>query len=245
MIIYLKEKNDIEGFVKAGAIAGKILKELVENIKIGTTTKEINEVAFQKCKENNGEPTFLNYKGFPFSICASKNKTMVHGFPDSLPLQPDDILSIDFGFTLNGYIGDVATTIAFKDNCLISSCKLALDLAIKNCYAGQKLNDIGKIVEDTATKNKFLVPLNYGGHGIDKNKLHSAPFIPNFYNFKNDITLYPGMVLAVEPMFIESKSNNTKILSDGWSVVAEGNTSHFEHTILITDGEPVVLTKGE
>jgi len=244
MIVFLKTAEEIEGFKLVGKETGRILSVLIENIKPGISTYDLNEIAIEECKKNSGIPTFLNYKGYTAAICASPNEVLVHGLPNKNPLKTNDILSIDFGLTINGYIGDVAKTVVVGNEPLdlVKSCEEALNEAIKVARPGNLLSDVSSAIYNTSKKYKYLVPTSYGGHGIDRYILHSAPYISNIPDKINDISLRAGMVLAIEPMFIDAKSKRLTTSEDGWSVVAMGNTAHFEHTILITDNEPFVLT---
>lgn len=250
MIIEIKSKAFIEKFIEAGYIAGLILNNIISIITPGVSGKELNAYVMEECKKNNVEPIFLHYKGFPACICISKNHTLVHGIPNENSFERGDIISIDLGISIDGFIGDVAKTIVVKDrsefcfegNQLVNSCRFALWSAIQKARQGNKLSDISKEIEKVAKWNKFQIPKEYGGHGINRNILHASPYIPNMYQEENDMILRKGMVLAIEPMFIDAEEDDVIVGEDGWSVIARGDTAHFEHTILITDGDPLVLT---
>jgi len=250
MLIYIKNKKEIEGFKRAGAIAAKILSKLLDSTREGVTTQDLDIIARKECKTFGVKPMFLDYRGFPAAICTSTNKVMVHGTPDNNILKYGDLLSIDMGVDLDGYIGDTAETVVIggcKEK-IVDKCREALGYAIKQAIAGNRLNDIGAAVYKVAKKNKFAIPIGYGGHGINRNVLHADPFVPNAPDRidEDNIKLRPGMVMALEPMFIEANSGETKVLKlDEWSVVAKGVTAHCEHTILITEGLPVILTERE
>jgi len=243
MIVTLKGNSEIEGFKEAGRIAGLILGHLLDSLSVGVVPTDIDDLARELCKKHNVIPTFLGYLGFPAAICFSKNNVMVHGIPDSTPLKEGDLVTVDFGATLDGFIGDTADTVRLsKQATLIENCcSEALYDAISCSIAGNRLSDIGKTITKIATDNKYSIPINYGGHGIDRYYLHSPPFVANLQDV-DDITLTNGMIFAIEPMFIDSESNNTKIAVDNWSVVADGETVHCEHTILINDDRPIILT---
>jgi methionyl aminopeptidase len=238
---------EIEQFKEAGRIAAIILKSLLNKAEEGKTTNELDQLARKECDKFNVKPAFLGYRKFPAAICSSVNNVMVHGIPNDIPLKKGDILSLDVGVDLNGYIGDNADTLIIgePDNKLAIECRLSLQEAIKKCVAGNKLSEIGKTVHEIAKKNNFQIPLNYGGHGISRFQLHTPPFIPNYFLPYDDVTLYPNMLFAIEPMFIDSIDNQLKVASDKWAVIANGNTSHCEHTILITEDEPLILTRRE
>lgn len=245
MIVYIKSKEEIKGFQEAGKIAGIILNTLLENVEVGITTIELDNIARNECKKHNVIPTFLDYQGYPAAICASVNKTLVHGIPTNVPLLRGDIVSLDVGVTLDGFIGDTAETIEVgtkNPNNLITSCTSALYLAIKKARAGNKLSDISYVIQKSAQQGGYSIPTEYGGHGIDRNILHSDPFVSNIPDYDEDLVLKPGMVFAIEPMFIMG-SSKVKVSGNGWDIVADGNTSHCEHTILVTEGDAIILTE--
>jgi methionyl aminopeptidase len=246
MIIYIKSKEEIDAFRFVGKETARIINILIQHIKIGNTGNNIDELAREECKKINAQPAFLNYNGFPAAICFSKNNTMVHGIPDDSYIEPNDIISIDFGLEIDGFIGDVAKTIVagddIKNNQLKHACDKALSAAIEKVAPNNKLCEIGKTIYKIAKENKFLVPESYGGHGIDRFNMHMPPFIPNYYYEPASVTLRPGMILAIEPMFINSSSNVVQVAKDKWSVIANGNTAHTEHTVLVTNEGCDILT---
>jgi len=249
VIIYLKSKEEIEGFREAGRISHKILGLIFEEIKPGITTNFLNEVAMEECKKNNVSPTFLGYHGFPAAICTSVNDILVHGIPSDYSLKEGDLITVDLGVTLDGFIGDIAQTLVVGEGILenidlLRQCNFTLVHSIGYAKPGNKLSDICKDILHCAKSGGYNVPMNYGGHGIDKYKLHAYPFIPCHTERLEDVTLRPGMVLAVEPMLINGKGT-TKTLDDKWTVQTDGMSAHFEATILVTDGEVEILTQGE
>jgi methionyl aminopeptidase len=264
MIVYLKSKEEIEGFKEVGIISGKILQSILKEIKPGITTKHLDDVARRECSLHNVTPTFLGYGGFPAAICVSVNDTLVHGIPDDYVLKNKDVVSVDFGATKDGFIGDTAETIWLSEDkemvllydCdppmkekielnIIRDCRFCLDYCIKNyCIAGKKLSEISSWIFQVAQNYGYSVPRDYGGHGIDRYKLHAGPYIPCHTENIQDLTLRPGMVLAIEPMFIKGKGT-TKVLEDKWTVKTDGISVHCEHTILITDDKPIILTRRE
>jgi len=244
MIVYIKSKEEIEGFKKVGKISALIMEEILSKISPGITTSFLDSFARDLCKKHNVEPTFLGYREFPAAICASINNVMVHGIPNDIVLNEGDLLTIDIGISNNGYIGDTAETlcVGMSDSELILSCREALAEGIKQAKSGNKLSDISKVIFKVA-KHKFQIPNFYGGHGIDRGILHSAPFVSNVPDYNSDMMLRDGMIFAIEPMFIDSVSNKTYVDKDGWSVISEGISAHCEHTILISGNEPTVLTR--
>lgn len=237
MLVFLKSKQEIEGFKKAGKIASNILELLINNLKSGKTTKELNEIAIEECEKAGATPAFLNYNDFPYAICSSVNNVLVHGFPDDTKLD-NNIISIDIGVNYDGFIGDTAETVG--DHQLISACQLALTSAIEIAKPRTNLIEIANIISKTAKEHNFQIPKKYGGHGIDRNKLHSNPFIANIPEEAVDIRLRPGMLIAIEPMFVDGDATTT---TNGWPVLVQGNAAHCEHTVLITESEPIVLTR--
>jgi len=245
MIVYLKTEEEIEGFKKAGEIAGLILHELLQAAKPGMTTLELDAMAREKCKEHGVEPTFLGHEGFPAAICASNNEVIVHGCPNDEKLKEGDALGIDLGVTLNGFIGDTAETIIVGGKgdpnveLLISDCRKALKSAIEKAVPGNKLNDISEVIHKGS--KDFKVITDYGGHGIDRNSMHATPFVPNKPDQHGDFSLRPGMVIALEPMYAIGEPA-TSVADDEWSVAVSGKSAHCEHTVLVTESGPLVLT---
>lgn len=248
MIVRIKSKEEKEGFIKAGKEAARILSKLFHHVQPGWTPADIDNIAREECEKVNAKPAFLGYRGFPAAICFSKNDVLVHGIPDNIPLKKGDLVSIDFGVDIDGFIGDTADTVIVgedkdkEQSKLISECRFALFKAIKAAVPGNNLSDIGREVKGVADKWGYKIPENYGGHGLDRGKLHAPPFVSNIPDYSNDFMLRDGMVLAIEPMFIDARTNDTSIKSDGWAVKAKGMTSHCEHTVLVSDDGPIVLT---
>lgn len=249
MIIYLKSKEEIDGFKEVGSISGKILNSILKEIKSGIKTKHLDEVARAECQRHNVSPAFLGYHGFPAAICVSINETLVHGIPGDYVIKEGDVVSIDFGAMLDGFIGDTAETIrvgefiveGFQPD-VIWCCRCCLNTVINDyCIAEKKLSQMCDYIFKYSRDNGFSVPMEYGGHGIDRNKLHAYPYIPCHAINIEDVVLKPGMVLAIEPMFIKGKGE-TRILEDRWTVQTDGISSHCEHTILITEEKPIILT---
>jgi methionyl aminopeptidase len=246
MIIYIKKKEDIELFKKVGEWTAEILSKLLEEAKEGVTTRDLDLIARNECERLGVVPVFLNYRGFPAAICASVNEILVHGTPNDKELKNGDILSIDIGTDRLGYIGDTAESIVIGggQSDIVDKCRLALNKGMDKAIAGNRLSDIAEAIQKIGKKAKYSIALGYGGHGIDRYVLHADPFVSNIPDeSENDIKLRPGMIIAIEPMLIDSKSGETRVSkADGWSVIAGGMAAHCEHTILITDKEPLILT---
>jgi len=243
--IYLKTEEEIEGFERAGLAAREILKKLLEIARAGDCTPlDLDAIAREETQKLGAVPAFLGYRGFPAAICVSRGNVMVHGIPNDIPFEKGEMVSIDFGLDIDGFIGDTADTVVVQGaaNKQIISCRGALLYSRKLAKEGNKLSDISAKINHIAQKFGFLTPDEYGGHGIDRHNMHATPFIPNKPDFENDFTLRAGMILAIEPMFIDAPSNKVKIATDGWAVMAGGLTAHCEHTILVGDYEGIPLT---
>jgi methionyl aminopeptidase len=243
-----KSQKEIEKMRASGRLVGQVLQALRQMVGPGVTTLEVDAAADKMIRDAGAYPTFKGYNGFPFSICASVNEQIVHGFPSSYELQEGDIFSIDIGATLDGFVGDTATTIpvgtASEDRLkLIRVTEECLELAIEQCRAGQHLGDIGWAVQAHAEEHGYSVVRDYVGHGIGR-RMHEDPQIPNYGKPGKGPKIKKGYVFAVEPM-VNMGSYYTKTLKDGWTVVTVDGlpSAHAEHTIAITEDGPEVLTR--
>lgn len=232
----------------AGRLVGDVLQALRQMVEPGMATLEVDAAADKMIRDAGAYPTFKGYHGFPFSICASVNEQVVHGFPSGYQLKEGDIFSIDVGVTLDGFVGDTATTIPIgrvdeERLKLIQVTEECLDLAIEQCYPGRHLGDIGAAVQQHAEGHGYSVVRDYVGHGIGR-RMHEDPQIPNYGKPGKGPKIKKGYVFAIEPM-INLGSHHTKVLADGWTVVTvDGRPSaHVEHTIAITEDGPEVLTR--
>jgi len=231
----------------AGQLVGSVLRELRDMVEPGMTTLEVDQAAEKMIRDAGAYPTFKGYNGFPYSICASVNEQVVHGFPSAYKLQEGDIFSIDVGVTLDGFVGDTATTVPVgqvADNRvrLMRITEECLQLAIAQCRAGNHLGDIGFAVQSHAEAHGYTIVRDYVGHGIGR-RMHEDPQIPNYGKPGKGPKIRAGYVFALEPM-VNMGSEHTKTLKDGWTVVTvDGQPSaHFEHTVAITEEGPEVLT---
>ena len=243
-----KSKREVDKMRASGQLAGLVLTHLRTMVEPGITTLEIDQAAERMIRDAGALPTFKGYNGFPFSICASVNEQVVHGFPSGYKLKAGDIFSIDCGVTLGGFVGDTATTVPVGEVAedllkLIRITEESLDLAIKQCLAGNHLGDIGWAVQQHAEANGYSVVRDYVGHGIGR-RMHEDPQIPNYGKPGLGPKIKTGYVFAVEPM-VNKGTHLTRVLSDGWTVVTlDGQPSaHVEHTIAITEDGPDVLTR--
>lgn len=246
-MIIIKTDHEVEIMREAGRIVGGVHELMAKYIKPGITTAELDKIAEEFIRSKGAIPTFKGYGGFPASICASVNEEVVHGIPSDRVLLEGDIVSIDAGATLNGYVGDAARTFAVgkissDKKKLIEVTKQSFFEGIKFAKEGYKLSDISHAIQQYAESYGFSVVRDFVGHGVGK-EMHEAPQIPNFGRPHRGPKLQKGMVLAVEPM-INMGTFHVKILSNDWTVVTtDGKPSaHYENTFAITDGEPMLLT---
>jgi methionyl aminopeptidase len=233
---------------QAGRIVAQTLDALKQIVKPGVTTYELDQLAQTIITQNGAKPTFKGYRGFPASICASINCEVVHGIPNrARVLNAGDIISIDVGATLKGLVGDAAVTlpvgrVSERAQRLLEATAGALSVAIAQCRAGNHLEDISGAIQDYAETRGYSVVREYVGHGVGR-QMHEDPQIPNYRQGKRGPQLKPGMTLALEPMINEGVAE-TRVLRDKWTVVTKDGklSAHFEHTVVITDGEPDILT---
>jgi len=231
----------------AGRMVAEILALLSEKVVPGITTAELDRLAEAECRKRKALPAFKGYGGFPFTICASPNEKVVHGFPDNVPLREGDILSIDFGVIYGGFYGDAAVTLpvgAIEPDKLqlLDVTRRSLALAVAAAVPGARLSDISNAVQSCAENEGYSVVREFVGHGIGR-QLHESPQIPNYGPPGQGPRLKAGMTLAIEPM-INAGGPGVKILADGWTAVTlDGKSSaHFEHTVAVTDDGPLILT---
>ncbi len=247
-MIVLKSRAEIQRMRVAGRLVAEILALLQDRVAPGITTGELDRLAEAECKKHKAKPAFKGYGGFPYTICASPNEKVVHGFPDDVPLREGDILSIDFGVVYDGFYGDAAVTVPVgrispDRECLLRVTESSLLLAIAAAKPGARLSDVSSAVQQHVEREGFSVVREFVGHGIGR-QLHESPQIPNFGAPGQGPKLKAGMTLAIEPM-INAGGPGIKILEDGWTAVtADGKPSaHFEHTVAITEGEAEILTR--
>ena len=248
MAIKIKREKQIEKMRLAGEITGRTLNLLKEKIVPGITTFELDKIAESYIMECGALPSFKGYSGYPASICTSVNDEVVHGIPSrNRVLKEGDIISIDVGAYIDSFHGDAARTFAVgkvlpEKQRLIAVTEESFFAGIKYAKAGNNLCEISAAVQDTVEQNDFRVIRDYVGHGIGR-ELHEDPAIPNYRNGRRGPVLKPGMVLAVEPMTAIG-THRVRVLSDGWTAVTKDGSpsAHYENTVLITEGEPELLT---
>jgi methionyl aminopeptidase len=246
--IKLKSEDDLKLMRPAGWVAGKVLDEIAAFIKPGVTTRQIDNFAAERIKSYDGKSAFLGYRKFPCHTCLSVNDEVVHGIASERELKFGDIVSVDVGVLHKGFIGDTARTVAVG-GCGVAAQRLldvteqSLYLGIAQAKPGNRVLDISIAVQQYVEQNGFSVVREFVGHGVGRS-MHEEPQVPNFdEGKKSSPKLKPGMTIAIEPM-VNIGRPDVKILKDGWTVVTvDGSLSaHFEHTVLITDGEPEILT---
>ncbi len=232
---------------KAGEIVGKTLALLKASVEPGMTTRDLDRIAFKEITRSGASPTFKGYRGFPATICASVNEEIVHGIPGRRKLQEGDIIKVDVGATIEGFIGDAAVTIAVGEVpeamlALMEDTRLGLEEGIKAAVPGARVGDIGAAVQEYGESRGYGVVREFVGHGVGR-FLHEDPQVPNYGVAGRGALLRPGMCIAIEPMF-NAGDWRTRILDDDWTVVtADGKlSSHFEHSIAITNQGPEILT---
>jgi methionyl aminopeptidase len=233
---------------KAGRVVAEIHEATRAVIKPGATTMDIDRVAREVLARRGATSNFLNYHGFPATVCTSPNSMIVHGIPaDDVVLEEGDIISVDCGAIVEGYHGDAAYTVGVGEVSdeavrLMAATEASLAAGIEQLRPGNRLHEVGRAVQAVAEGAGFSVVREYVGHGIGT-AMHEEPQVPNYWPGTPGPTLKPGMVFAVEPM-VNAGGPGTRLLDDGWSVVtADGRLSaHFEHTIAVTDDGPEVFT---
>jgi len=245
--IPIKTTAEIEKMRASGRAAATVLARLSGLVQPGITTGEIDAKAAEWMAELGCRSAFLGYRNFPGQTCLSVNEEVVHGIGGSRRLEYGDIIKIDVGVVLNGWIGDTATTVFCgvvnpETERLCLATKRILDSAMPFAVAGRRLGDLSHHIESEALREGFSVVREFVGHGVGR-RLHEEPQIPNYGRRGSGPKLKPGMTLAIEPM-INLGEEGVRILEDGWTVVTtDGKPSaHFEHTVLITEKEPEVLT---
>jgi len=245
--ISYKSVEEIELIRESSLLVSKTLGEIAKVIGPGVKTIDLNRLAETFIRDNGGVPAFLNYHGFPFSLCISMNDQVVHGFPGKRELVEGDLVSVDCGVVLNKYIGDSAYTFAIGEMTdtvrrLMRVTMECLDLGVAKAVSGNRVGDIGHAVQEHAERHGFGVVKELVGHGVGL-QLHEKPEVPNYGKRGSGIKLEEGMVIAIEPMINAGKSR-VKFWDDGWTVsTADGRPScHYEHTVAIRKGKPDILS---
>ncbi len=253
MAIIIKNKEQIEIIREGGKILAKVLAETAKMVKPGISTYDLDQYAFKLIKKEGGIPAFLNYKpegvniAFPASLCTSVNNEIVHGIPSkNRILKEGDIISLDLGLKYKGLFTDHAVTVAVgqiskRNKELIDATKKALEIGIWAAKGGATVGDIGEAIE-TFVNKRYGIVRELAGHGVGV-KIHEDPYIPNYGKAGKGQKLIPGMIIAIEPMLNIGKDNIIS-MDDGYTIKTADSSwsAHFEHTILITEGDAEILT---
>jgi methionyl aminopeptidase len=246
-MIIRKSPQEIERMARAGEVVADVLALLGERARPGVTTEELDALADEFIRSHGGIPTFKGYRGYPASICTSPNDMVVHGIPGLYALGDGDVLSVDVGVTLDGFVADSAYTFPIGDippeaERLLEGCKAALAAGIEQCRPGNRLSDISHAIQVVTEEHGYSVVRSLVGHGVGRS-MHEEPQIPNFGEPGRGPQLSPGMTFAIEPM-INAGGPDVVIHDDEWSIsTSDGSLSaHFEHTVAVTDDEPRILT---
>jgi methionyl aminopeptidase len=246
-MIPIKSERDLTLLRPACVAATEMMQELGAMVVPGRTTQELNDAAAAMIRARGGRSPFFGYKGFPGHICVSINEEVVHGIPSQRRVQYGDVVSLDVGIILDGWVGDTATTVSVglvepRVQELLTVTEEALYAAIDKAQAGRRISDISRAVESLVTSHGFSVVREFVGHGVGR-KLHEEPQVPNYVADGPDPKLRPGMTIAIEPMTCMG-AHEVMVLDDGWTVVTRDRkpSAHFEHTVLITKDGPEILT---
>jgi len=246
-MVYYKNDEDIELLRLSNLLVSKTHAEVAKHIKPGVKTIQLDKIAEEFIKDNGGVPGFLNYNGFPNSLCISVNDQVVHGIPSSAELQNGDIVSIDCGVYMNGFHGDSAYTFEVgevdpKVRNLLRVTKECLFIGIENAVIGKRIGDIGYAIQQHAEKNGYSVVREMVGHGVGRN-LHEKPEVPNYGRRGRGLKLSQGLVIAIEPM-INMGLKSIIQDNDGWTIRAKDGlpSAHFEHSIAIKNEGPDILS---
>lgn len=246
-MIILKSERDLEAMRPACVVARTVLDEVSDYIQPGRTTRDIDQYAASRIKFHGGRSAFLGYRKFPCHLCISVNEQVVHGLAGERRVDFGDIVSLDVGVIYNGFIGDNARTVAVG-GCSIEAQRLmdvteaALGEGIAQAIPGNRVVNISRAIQKHVEAHGYSIVREFVGHGVGRS-MHEEPQVPNFDDGKASPRLRPGMTLAIEPM-VNAGSREVKVLKDGWTVVTKDGqlSAHFEHTILVTEAEPEILT---
>jgi methionyl aminopeptidase len=246
-MILLKSADDLKLMRPACTVAGTVLDEIAAFIRPGVTTRQVDEFAAAQIKARGAKSAFLGYRKYPCHTCISVNDEVVHGLAGERELQFGDIVSVDVGVFYKGFVGDTARTLAVG-GCGVAAQRLmdvtekALQVGIAAAVPGNRVTDISRAIQNYVEGNGYNVVREFVGHGVGRT-MHEEPQVPNFVDRKMNDRLQAGMTLAIEPM-VNAGQAAVKILKDGWTVVTQDGSlsAHFEHTVLLTDGGPEILT---
>lgn len=248
--IVIKNLPEIETMREAGRVNALVLKTVREMIRPGITTQELDAVAEELIRKNGGKPAFKNYPGpypYPATLTISINEELVHGIPGKRKLKEGDLVSVDCGTVLNGFVADSAFSmgvgeISSQAQQLLEVTEKALYLGIEKMRPGNRVGDVSATIQQFVEGYNFHVPREYTGHGVGRD-MHEGPLVPNFGVSGRGISIRPGITVALEPMVMVG-TQRTRVLDDQWTVISADRslTAHFEHSIAVTENEPIILT---
>lgn len=248
--IVIKNPPEIERMRQAGQLNARVLAAVRQAIRPGVTTAELDDIAEEMLRKSGAKPVFKGYPGpypYPATLCISVNEVLVHGIPGKLRLREGDIVSVDCGTLLDGFVGDSAFTVGVGEisppaQRLLAVTEQALIEGIVRMCAGNRTGDVSAAIQGYVESQGLHVTREYTGHGVGR-RMHEGPQVPNYGLPGRGVLLRPGMTIALEPMVLVG-TPRTKVLADQWSVASEDGslTAHFEHTIAVTNGEPDILT---
>lgn len=248
--IVIKNPPEIDVMREAGRINAMVLQAVGKMIQPGVATEELDAVAEELIRDNGGKPAFKNYPGpypYPATITISVNEELVHGIPGKRKLVEGDIVSIDCGTILDGFVADSAFSmgvgeISAQAQQLLDVTEKALYKGIEKMRSGNRVGDVSATIQQYVEGYKFHVPREYTGHGVGRN-MHEGPLVPNFGVSGRGIPLRPGITVALEPMVMVG-THHTRVLEDQWTVISADRslTAHFEHSVAVTEGDPIILT---
>jgi methionyl aminopeptidase len=246
-VIVLKTAHEVDAMRRAGKITAAARALAGEMVKPGVSTKAIDRAVHDFIVGQGGRPAFLRYNGYPASTCISINDRVIHGIPDSVKIKEGDVVSVDVGVFIDGYNGDCAATYiagtgSSEVRKLVEVTRQSFFEGIKFARAGYRVSDISHAIQQYAERHGYSVVREYVGHGIGE-KMHEDPEVPNYGNPGHGPRLMPGMTIAVEPM-VNMGGAAVRVLDDGWTVVTKDGkpSAHYENTVLITAGDPEILT---
>ena len=248
--IVIKTPSEIAIMREGGRINALALQMVRELIRPGISTAELDEAAEGVIRQHGGTPAFKNYPGpypFPATLCVSINEELVHGMPGKRKLQDGDIVSVDCGTIFDGFVADSAFTagageISPQAKQLLEVTEQALYIGIEQMRAGNRVGDVSAAIQNHVESHGYHVPREYTGHGVGRN-MHEGPLVPNFGVKGRGMVLRPGITIALEPMVLVG-THRTRVLQDQWTVISADRslTAHFEHSVAVTEGDPVILT---
>jgi methionyl aminopeptidase len=248
-MIIRKSPSEIDQMAEAGRVVADVIALLSEHVQPGVTTAELDAIAEEHIRSRGGVPTFKGYRGYPASICVSPNAMVVHGIPGEYALRGGDVVSVDVGVTLCGFVADSAWTfpvgeVSAEAEQLLTACRAALEAGIEQARPGNRIGDISAAVQRSAEGAGYAVIRSLVGHGVGRS-MHEEPQIPNYGEPGRGPKLETGMTLAIEPM-ISAGSAEIYVHEDHWSISTADDSlaAHFEHTVAVTEDGPRILTAG-